>query len=134
MIFAVLLDRCPIVVLYYFRTMPGPSIGKNMANKQIVNGIRVYSRHSTNCPHAKNAAYVSCNCCKWLQYQLKGVQRREPAKTRSFAHAKKAAELKDKELRGEAPAHSLRSKLWSNPSRNGWSSVRKMDWGMTNPI
>jgi integrase len=66
-----------------------------------VNGIRVYSRHSAECPNKKDSSYLKCNCPKWLQYQQDGKPKKESAKTRSFAQAKKAAEDKDKELRGE---------------------------------
>jgi integrase/recombinase XerD len=71
------------------------------ALKQIVNGIRVYSRHSAECNYAKEAAHVKCDCPKWLQFQVAGKQIRITANTRSFAQAKLAAQKKEKELSGE---------------------------------
>jgi integrase len=70
------------------------------ATKQLVNGIRVYSRHSADC--GREPAYVKCECPKWIQYQLGGKQIREAAGTRSFGQAAKFAERKAKELSGEA--------------------------------
>jgi integrase len=71
------------------------------ALKQIVNGIRVYSRHSAECNYAKEAAHVKCDCPKWLQFQVAGKQIRITAGTRSFVQAKLAAQHKEKELAGE---------------------------------
>ena len=76
-----------------------------MAHKQIVNGIRVYSRHSSGCN--RNPAYVKCDCPKWIQYQTgsKKARRqvREPASTRSFERAVEFAQKKADELAGKRP-------------------------------
>ena len=53
--------------------------------KQLVNGIRVYSRHSHNCK--KQSWEIKCDCPKWIQYQSMGEQKRESAQTRSFSCA-----------------------------------------------
>src|ERR1017187_5815410 len=73
------------------------------ANKQIVNGIRVYSRHSADCKHHTDATYLSCTCTKWLQWQQDGKQMRASTGERSKERAEDAARDKDLELRGEAP-------------------------------
>ena len=72
------------------------------ATKQLVNGIRVYSRHSSDCN--RDAANVKCECPKWIQYQLGKKQIRESANTRYFAQAVKFAEKKSRELSGEVTA------------------------------
>lgn len=69
--------------------------------KMRVGGVRVYTRHSANCKHRKDATHAACDCPKWFQYQLDKKQVREPAGTRSFEQAKKFAADRDW---GEAPA------------------------------
>jgi integrase len=97
---------CPIFVLqciwfYLDSGIEDRRRQTRMANKQIVNGIRVYSRHAADCKHIDDAAYLKCGCAKWLQFQLDGKQVRESTGTRSITQAQKVAEEKDRELRGE---------------------------------
>jgi site-specific recombinase XerD len=91
-------------------------------------GIRIYSQHSKDCgDRSKGAAYLKCNCWKWLQYQKGGKQIRESAKTRSYAGVaeaakKKALELAGKPVEQEKPdVHTLEAavKLWLE-----WRSAR----------
>lgn len=92
------------------------------AVKQLVNGIRVYSRHSAGC--ARDAANVRCECPKWIQFQLGGKQIREAAGTRSFAQAVKVAEKKARELSGEAP---VTSRITIEQAAQNWLTHRTQE-------
>jgi integrase len=76
-------------------------------SKQIIGDVRVYSRHSPECPKKDDTGYLKCDCPKWIQYMRDGKTKRESAGTRSFAGVKLAAENKTKELRGGAVAVEL---------------------------
>jgi integrase len=69
--------------------------------KQLIGDVRVYSRHSEDCSHNKDASYLKCQCPKWMQWQQDGKPRQVSAKTRSFAGVKEAAERQTRILRGE---------------------------------
>jgi integrase len=92
------------------------------AVKQLVNGIRVYSRHSAGC--ARDAANVKCECPKWIQFQLGGKQIREATGTRSFTQAVKVAEKKARELSGEGP---VASKITIEQAAQNWLTHRTQE-------
>jgi integrase len=74
-----------------------------MKHTQLVDGIRVFTRHNKDCKFKQDRSYIKCNCRKWLQYQQGGETIKESANTRSWDGLQKAAEKKAAELRGEAP-------------------------------
>ena len=66
-----------------------------MANKLRVGSVRIYSRHSQDCKHKKDAAHIDCRCPKWVQYQLDKKQIRKSTGVCTFSEAKKFAQNMD---------------------------------------
>src|ERR1700733_9677140 len=92
--------------------------------KQRWNGILIYSRHSTACPHAGDSGYVKCQCPLWLQWQENGKPLQKSAKTRSITQAREEAEKQDRINRGEAPSSAAESKLTVEAGIKVWLTDR----------
>jgi integrase len=69
--------------------------------KQRINGILVYARHSATCKHQDDSSHVKCGCPLWLQWQENGQTLQRSAKTRSITQARMEAEKRDRINRGE---------------------------------
>jgi integrase/recombinase XerD len=58
--------------------------------------VKVYTRHSRNCPKRDRSDWARCNCMKWLYTYRDGKYKLVSAKTRSWEKAEqKARELRD---------------------------------------
>lgn len=49
--------------------------------------VKVFTRHSTDCPHYDDMYWRDCHCCKWIYTYHDGQDRRKSAKTRSWSKA-----------------------------------------------
>jgi integrase len=66
--------------------------------------IQIFSRHSIDCKHADNDAWLKCSCRKWIQFMQDGKLIKESAKTRSRAGVTAAAQAKALQLSGKVSA------------------------------
>lgn len=57
--------------------------------------VKVWRRHSADCPHKADRAYRKCTCRVWLEWYSDGQRFRESAKTRSWEQAQKVARAKE---------------------------------------
>ena len=58
--------------------------------------VKVYTRHSRNCPKRSRSDWARCNCVKWLYIYRDGKYKLVSAKTRSWEKAEqKAREIRD---------------------------------------
>jgi hypothetical protein len=57
--------------------------------------VKVWRRHSADCPHKADRAYRKCTCRVWLEWCSDGQRFRESAKTRSWEQGQKIARAKE---------------------------------------
>jgi hypothetical protein len=60
-------------------------------NVTAVPNVKVYTRHSADCPKACSRAWKRCGCPKWLYWRQDGKALLQSAKTRSWEKAQEAA-------------------------------------------
>jgi len=96
-----------------------------MANKQIIGDVRVYSRHSADCPHKSDTSYMKCQCPKWMQWQQDGKPVQVSAKTRSMEGLKAAAERQTRILRGETLKPNVGKSMTIEQAVKDWLEFRQ---------
>jgi integrase/recombinase XerD len=70
--------------------------------------VRLYARHKGSCPLRDDNSDTSvCDCIKWMQFQIAGVQRRESTDAWRWSAAEKIAVAKARELEGLAVGEPL---------------------------
>lgn len=76
--------------------------------------VLLYKRHRADCDHADDKSYKRCDCSVWIEFNDKGKQTRQSAKTRSWAIAAQlAAHIEQTHLdaalgKGPAPSEAKR--------------------------
>jgi integrase len=89
-------------------------------------GVRIYRRHSIDCPYKKNNSHLKCDCAVWIQFQRGGKQIRESAKTRDLETALALVKRVEKELSGEV-SEPKKAGLTVREAIELWKTSRAQD-------
>lgn len=79
--------------------------------------IAIFVRHSSDCPHIGEEFYKRCQCPKHLRYTYDGKQRRQSAKTRSWAIAEERRREIETQFEQADPTKPLNTVTLESTSR-----------------